>query len=206
VINFLYLNPKTIYMDYYLGEVRAFAGIYAPTDWAICNGAALPIAGNEALYSLLGVTYGGDGVKDFKLPDLRVKLPVGAGKISAAGGTGTYVLAGTGGTTQVTLTADNLPPHTHPMQGVNIPATSSSPAGTMLAASNGNNSTVTPPYPDVNLYTTLPLPAGGTSTPNATMGASAIGNTGGGHAHQNMMPYVCVNFIIAIRGLYPQPS
>lgn len=191
-------------MDFYLGEIRAFAGIYAPNDWALCNGATLPIAGNEALYSLLGVTYGGDGVKDFKLPDFRVKLPVGAGKISAAGGTGSYVLAATGGVTQVTLSPANLPPHTHPLMGINVPATTSSPNGKMLAASNGNNSTVTPPYPDVNLYTTLPLPGGGTTTPNAMLGAAAIGNTGGGGAHQNMMPYVCVNFIIAIRGVYPQ--
>lgn len=193
-------------MDYYIGEIRAFAGNYAPEDWALCNGATMPINGNEALFSLLGVTYGGDGVNNFKLPDLRVKLPVGAGTISAAGGTGTYVLAGTGGATQVTLTSPNLPPHTHTLTGLNTPATSSSPTNNMLAASNGNNSTLTPPYPDVNLYTTLPLPAGGTTTPNATLGAGAIGNTGGSQAHQNMMPYLCVNFIIATTGLYPQQS
>ena len=193
-------------MDYYIGEVRAFAGSYAPIGWALCNGATLPVLGNEALFSLLGVTYGGDGSTNFKLPDLRVKLPVGAGQITAAGGTANYVLGGTGGATQVTLTPANLPPHTHALQGVNTPATNSSPTGNMLAASNGNNSTVTPAYPDVNLYTTLPLPAGGTTAPNATLGAGAIGNTGEGEAHQNMMPYVCVNFIIAINGVYPQTA
>jgi len=191
-------------MDYYIGEIRAFAGNYAPQDWALCNGATLTINGNEALYSLLGVTYGGDGVTNFKLPDLRVKLPVGAGTISTPGGTGNYVLAGTGGATSVTLTSDNLPPHTHTLTGLNVPATSSSPTNNMLAASNGNNSTMTPPYPDVNLYTTLPLPSGGPTTPNATLGAAAISNTGGGQAHQNMMPYLCVNFIIATTGVYPQ--
>jgi len=193
-------------MDYYIGEIRAFAGNYAPENWALCNGATMTIAGNEALYSLLGVTYGGDGVTNFKLPDLRVKLPVGAGIISTQGGTGNYVLAASGGATTVALTAAELPPHTHTLQGINMPATSSSPANNMLAASNGNNSTVTPPYPDVNLYTTLPLPAGGTTTPNATLGASSIGNTGSGQAHQNMMPYLVVNFIIATNGLYPQPA
>jgi microcystin-dependent protein len=193
-------------MDYYLGEIRAFAGNYAPEDWALCNGATLPINGNEALYSLLGVTYGGDGVTNFNLPDLRVKLPVGAGTITPQGGTGNYVLAASGGATAVTLTPAELPPHTHTLKGINTPATSSSPANNMLAASNGNNSTVTPPYPDVNLYTTLPLPAGGTTTPNATLGVNAIGNTGNNQAHQNMMPYLVVNFIIAIKGLYPQPA
>lgn len=191
-------------MDYYIGEIRAFAGNYAPQDWAICDGSALPISGNEALYSLLGDLYGGTAGQTFNLPDLRVKLPVGAGTISPTGGSDTYVLAGTGGATQVTLTPANLPPHTHTLQGINTPATSSSPTGNMLAASNGNNSTVTPAYPDVNLYTPLPLPAGGTTTPNATLGAAAIGNTGLGQGHPNMMPYVCANFIIAIRGIYPQ--
>ncbi|SFW85405.1 phage tail protein [Chitinophaga sancti] len=193
-------------MECYIGEIRAFAGNYAPEDWALCNGATIPISGNEALYSLLGITYGGDGVTNFKLPDLRVKLPVGAGTISAQGGTGNYVLAATGGTTAVTLTPADLPPHTHAFTGINTPATSSSPLHNMLAASNGNNSVVTPPYPDVNLYTTLPLPSGGTTTPNATLGASTIGNTGGVEAHQNMMPYLCVNFIIALTGLYPQQA
>lgn len=193
-------------MDYYIGEIRAFAGNYAPEDWALCNGATMTIAGNEALYSLLGVTYGGDGVTNFKLPDLRVKLPVGAGTISTQGGTGNYVLAASGGATTVTLAAAELPPHTHTLKGINTPAISSSPVNNMLAASNGNNSTVTPPYPDVNLYTTLPLPAGGTTTPNATLGANAIGNTGSGQAHQNMMPYLVVNFIIATNGLYPQQA
>lgn len=190
-------------MDCYIGEIRAFAGNYTPENWALCNGATLPINGNEALYSLLGVTYGGNGVTNFNLPDLRVKLPVGAGTISTQGGTGNYVLAAGGGATTVTLTEANLPPHTHTLTGINTPAITSSPVNNMLAASNGNNSTVTPPYPDVNLYTTLPLPAGGTTTPNATLGVSAISNTGGSQAHQNMMPYLVVNFIIATQGVYP---
>jgi microcystin-dependent protein len=190
-------------MDNYLGEIRLFAGNFAPVDWSVCDGKLLAISQYEALFSLIGTQYGGDGITTFALPDLRVRVPVSMGQISAAGGSGNYILGQAAGTPNVTLLTSNIPNHTHPLLAVNTTATTGDPVNNMLAVTNGNNNTGPTAYPDVNLYTTLPLPGGGTTIPNALMDPMAIVPTGGTQAHNNMMPYVTINYIIALYGIYP---
>jgi len=189
-------------MDYYLGEIRLFAGDYATDGWHICDGSSLPINGNEALYSLIGTTYGGNATS-FNLPDLRGKLPVGTGVIS--GGTNNYVLGQGGGVTEVTLTEATTPAHTHNFNVSTADATTGSPINGFLASTNGNNSTLQPPYPNVKLY--MPLPTGVTQ-PNTTLDADAASYNFDGETqpHNNLMPYLCINYIIAITGLFPNPQ
>lgn len=186
-------------MDNYLGEVRLFAGNYAPSGWAFCNGALVSIAQNEALFSLIGVTYGGDGITNFALPDMRMRIGLNQGQL--AGGQ-SYPMGQQAGVQDVTLTTSQIPTHTHAILATTAAATTGVPTNNMLAATNGDNSTITPPYPDVKLYTTLPLPSGPTA-PNVTMDPNALTITGSSQPHNNMMPYVCINYIIAMFGIYP---
>lgn len=176
-------------MDNYVGEIRLFAGSYAPVGWAICNGAALSVSSNQALFALLGTTYGGDGVNTFKIPDLRGRVPVSFGVIS--GGTNNYLMAQTGGAVAVTLDESTMPAHTHTMLASTAPATTSSPNGAMLAQSNGNGGS----YSAVDLYNTAP--AGG------TLDTATVVSSGGTGSHNNLMPYVVMNFIIATSGNFP---
>jgi microcystin-dependent protein len=192
-------------MDPYVGEIRVFAGNFAPLGWHLCDGTSLPVTGNEALFAVLGNVYGGNGSTNFALPNLQMHVPVGTGTISTAGGTGTYALAATGGAATVTLTSAAMPSHTHAFQAANVAATTGSPSNAIHAQTNGNNSTLTPPYPDVTLYTPLPLPDGGTTVPNGALAANSIQPAGGGQPHNNLMPYVSFNYIIALNGLFPQP-
>ncbi|SFD79574.1 Microcystin-dependent protein [Chitinophaga sp. CF118] len=193
-------------MDPYIGEIRVFAGNYAPVGWALCDGTMLNVSENQALYALLGNTYGGNGSSTFALPDFRLNVAVGTGTISAAGGTGSYPLAAKGGAAQVILNSTTLPSHIHTFQAVNIAANTGSPANALLAQTNGNNSTLTPPYPDVTSYTALPLPDGGTTTTNGTLAANTCQSAGSSQAHDNLMPYVSFNYIIAVNGIYPEPA
>ncbi len=174
-------------MEGFLGEIRMFAGDYAPQGWALCNGALLPLANNQALYSLLGTTYGGNGVDTFAVPDLRGRAPMS---------TGTGVIPGTGqsltpralgnsvGNETVALNQNNLPAHTHPMPAGGAGATNA-PAGKLpgTAATNLYSQTTTAA---VNMNLAMVSPAGG-----------------GGLPHNNMMPTTCINFIIALSGIYP---
>ena len=186
-------------MDNFLGEVRIFAGNYAPVGWAFCNGALQSISQESALFALLGTTYGGDGITTFALPDLRVRIPLNQGNL--AGGE-SYVIGETGGTPNVTLLQNNMASHTHALLATTSAATTSDPTANLLAQTNGDNSVKQPPYPDVKLYTTLPLPSG-PSAPNVTLDPAALTLTGGTLPHDNMMPYVCVNYIIALNGIFP---
>ncbi len=174
-------------MEGFLGEIRMFAGDYAPQGWALCNGATLQISGNEALFSLLGTTYGGNGSSDFALPDLRGRAPMS---------TGTGVIPGTGqsltprtlgnavGNETVAMSENNLPAHTHPMPAGGS-GTTNAPGGKLPATAT------------TNLYSQA------TTTP-ATMNPAMIGPSGGGGLpHNNMMPTTCINFIIALSGIYP---
>jgi len=190
-------------MDPYLGEIRVFAGNFAPEDWHLCDGSLLNVTDYQALFVLLGTKYGGNGTTTFQLPDLRLQVPVGTGTISAAGGTGSYPLGSKGGAGTVTLDTSTLPTHTHTMQAVNVNAATGSPSNALLAKTNGNNSTLTPPYPDVTLYTSLPLPDGGTTVPNGTLANASCQMAGTGGAHDNHMPYVSFNYIIAVVGIFP---
>ena len=192
-------------MDPYIGEIRLFAGTYVPVGWNLCDGSLLNISTYQALYSKLGNVYGGDNINTFGLPDLRLKVPVGTGTITAAGGSGNYVLAAAGGATKVTLSPSTMPSHTHALQAVNTPATTGNSTNAMLAQTNGSGGTLTPPYPDVTLYTTLPL-TGGTAVTNGVLANSSCQLNGSGTSHDNQMPYISIYYIIALIGIYPMPQ
>lgn len=167
----------------YVGEIRLFAGNYAPTGWAFCDGATLPIAENDTLFNLIGTTYGGDGQETFNLPDLRGRAPVhqGAGVLGE-----NYVMGEYGGVENVTLTLNQLPVHDHggAPRASTSPGTRSSPAAHYFAANNA-----------VSLYST--------NAPNANLNGAALSPAGGSQPHDNMQPFLCVSFIISLFGIYP---
>jgi microcystin-dependent protein len=163
----------------YVGEIRMFAGNFAPAGWMFCEGALLPISENETLFQLIGTTYGGDGQSTFQLPDLRGRLPIHFG--------GGFTLAETGGAEQVTLTVAQIPAHSHPLTAAQATGDQISPAGNIPA----NSSNVTPYINDVAA---------------APMAASAIAPTGGSQPHSNLQPYLCVDFIISLFGIFPSPT
>lgn len=174
--------------DAYVGEIRMFGGDYAPQDWALCDGRALKISDYQTLYSLIGLTYGGDGVTNFNLPDLRGRIPINNGQ-----GTGltNRTLGRNFGSEQIALTVNNIPAHTHSVI-VGGPATSAdpSPAGSPAVAKYLGNTS------GFNLYSSLPS--------DGSMSSSEIGNAGGrGTAHDNMMPSLSINYIISLNGIYP---
>lgn len=177
--------------DQCVGEIRMFAGNYAPEGWALCDGSSIPVSGNEALFSLIGVTYGGDGTSTFALPDLRGRLPVGVGK--SPQGT-SYALAQKTGSETVTLTAAQIPAHTHTLMASADPATIEAPAGANLSASvnqsGGSNQDA--------FY----LQTGAPTVKVSTLNTGAV-STVGGQPHSNIMPCTAVNFIIALTGVYP---
>jgi microcystin-dependent protein len=166
--------------DQYVGEIRMFAGNYAPEGWAFCDGSTLPINGYEALYSLIGTTYGGDGQTNFKLPDLRGRIPVHQGQSQSGI---VYAMGQQSGTETVTLTSAQIPAHTHPVNAQSATGTTNSPNNAFWA---GNT---------IKQYAQ--------SAPDGMMSASAITTAGGSQSHDNMMPYLAVSFIIAVNGLYP---
>jgi microcystin-dependent protein len=161
--------------DPYLGEIRIFAGNYAPVDWALCDGQLLPIAQNDALFTLIGTTYGGDGQTTFALPDLRGRLPVHQG--------GSYVTGETGGAEQVTLTAQQLAGHTHALMASTALATQETPDGNVTGQT------------EIALY--------GNESPFGPLNAQALTAIGGGQPHDNVQPFLCLNFIICTNGIFP---
>lgn len=184
-------------MENFIGEIRLFAGTYAPEGWHICDGSLMSISDYEALFSLLGTVYGGDGRLTFGLPDLQGRIPVGTGKFPTS--LNNYVLGAKGGTKASMVDQDELPPHSHTMSATTANATTGDPTNNFLASSNGNG------YADgVNLYINIQggvLPTGATI---ATLDTDSVDQTGGNHTHPNMQPYICINYIIALTGLYPQ--
>ena len=164
--------------DPYLGEIRMFAGTFAPMNWNFCNGALLSIGSNQALFSLLGTYYGGDGRSTFGLPDLCARIPVDQGQ---GPGTSNYYMGQKGGFEQVSLSTPNLPSHTHQLQGSTTAAAATNPTGNVTATA--------PNYM--------------TQSPDATMAPECIEETGGSAAHYNMQPYLVINFIICLNGIYP---
>jgi microcystin-dependent protein len=161
----------------YVGELRMFAGNFAPAGWMFCEGQLLPISNYETLFNLIGTTYGGDGQSTFALPDLRGRLPLHQG--------GGFTLAETGGVEQVTLTVSQIPAHIHPAIATSNQHTGSIANGSFLAAG-------------ADIY----LP----NTPSNGNMAPAIGNTGGSQPHTNFQPYLCINFIISLFGVFPSPT
>ncbi len=171
--------------DPFLAEIRIFAGNYAPTNWGLCNGQLMPIAQNTALYSLLGVNYGGDGRSTFALPDLRGSAPMQQGQGS---GLSQRQLGEAGGEQTVTLLTSEMPSHTHSAMAYNAGGDSGTPAGEVWAqATFGKGATL--------MYST--------AAPNVTMNPLATQVTGGSQPHNNMPPYLCVSFIIALQGIFP---
>lgn len=165
-----------------IGEIRMFAGNFAPLGWALCNGQLLSIAGNDFLFTLIGTTYGGDGQTNFALPDLRGRVPIHDG---LGAGLSSYVQGQTGGTEQVTLNVNQMPAHNHVPQCLSTAGTSKNPKGQVWAADGGGS---TFSY---------------SSTANNPMAAGALGVAGGSQPHDNVQPYLGINFIIALVGLFP---
>ena len=169
--------------DQYVGEIRMFGFSFAPAGWAQCNGQILPINQNQALFSLLGTTYGGNGVTTFALPDLQGRAPVDAG--TATTGT-TYFIGQEGGSEGVALTTAQIPPHTHGWRVCSAPGTAD------LEKGGDPNEPIATGYTAFNAGpATSALAAGSTS------------QAGGGVPHQNMAPYLVINFCIALQGIFP---
>lgn len=175
-------------MTPFIGQIMMFAGTFAPQGWALCDGQLLAISQYPALYSILGTTYGGDGKTTFALPDLRSRIPMHAGH-----GPGLSVRrAGeSSGSEQVTLTTSQIPSHTHALQASAQDGDFNSPAGAVL----GNYGSTAPPDG--------PYAGDAASVP---MGVSAIGSTGGSQPHDNVQPFLCVTFVIALEGIFPSRS
>ena len=163
----------------FLGEIRLISFGFPPKGWAFCVGQLLPINQNQALFSILGTTYGGDGRTTFALPDLRDRTAINFGQ---GPGLSNYVLGQNGGQPAVTLTIPEMPAHTHQAQGNNSPGAAS--------VVNGNWAAST-----ANAYSTVPA--------NAVMDPSAVGLEGNSQPHQNMPPYLAVNYVIALVGIFP---
>ncbi|HEX8409195.1 MAG TPA: tail fiber protein [Thermoanaerobaculia bacterium] len=163
----------------YVGEIRMFAGNFAPAGWMFCEGQLLPISENETLFQLIGTTYGGDGQSTFGLPDLRGRIPIHQGN--------GFILAETGGAEEITLTVNQIPSHTHPLLASGVGGQQSSPAGLLLAAVTGTD-----------IYSG--------DVPLGNMSPQAIGPVGGSQPHTNFQPYLCIDFIISLFGLFPSPT
>ncbi|MBC3932410.1 phage tail protein [Undibacterium curvum] len=176
--------------DSFLGEIRIFAGNYAPIDWAICDGSKLSISGNQALFSLIGTTFGGDGVTDFQIPDLRSRLPIGMG---TGPGLTARVLGQTVGADTVTLTEAQMPVHTHTIFGSANPATDITP---------GKDSTLGNTKTNALFY----FKPDTTSAENTFASGMMSTSWGGSQAHNNTMPSLALTYIISLNGVYPTPN
>lgn len=178
-------------MNPFLGEIRLFAGNFAPQGWAYCDGTLLSIADNEALYTLVGTTYGGDGVNNFALPDMRGRVPVHQGSTS----NGSYVIGQTGGVESVTLTNNEMPSHNHTLIATTKPGDKIGPNKPIDPTGKVFAQTADDCKPYIALNGTFALnaahiaPAGGSALP-----------------HDNMQPYVAINYIIATSGLFPSQN
>jgi microcystin-dependent protein len=170
----------------FVGEIRIFAGTFEPSGWAFCDGRLLPISENETLFQLIGTTYGGDGQSTFALPDLRSRIPIHWGTDPASGTT--FQIGEMGGVESVTLTVNQIPAHTHPLSASTNNAATANASGNLLAQ--------TPSY--------TPYVSG--FVPNSPLNASAIAPVGGSQPHDNFQPYLCVNFILSLFGIFPSPT
>lgn len=189
-------------MDQFLSTILIWPPNFAPRGWALCAGQVMSISQNTALFSLIGTTYGGDGVQTFQLPDLRGRVPLGAGQ-----GTGLspYIVGQSGGTENVTLTNSTLAAHTHT-------ATPAGLSATVPAVTTGG--TTNQPTPSVALATPTdaarnPLNIYSNATPTQNLapgtvtGSISVGSAGGGQPHANIQPYLAINYIIALQGIFP---
>ncbi|HEX4245429.1 MAG TPA: tail fiber protein [Acidimicrobiales bacterium] len=168
--------------DQFVGEIRAVGFNFAPQGWAQCNGQLLPISQNTALFSLLGTFYGGNGTSNFALPNLQNSTPMDQGN---GPGLSSRIIGETAGEAQVTLLPSEMPTHGHPAQAVTAPGNQVGPGGHVTAEIRGD------------LYA---------PTANGQMSASALQATGGGQPHNNLPPYLTLNFVIALVGIFPPRS
>ncbi|MGY4396804.1 microcystin-dependent protein [Sphingomonas sp. UYAg733] len=176
--------------DYFLGEIRIFAGSFAPRGWHFCDGSLQSIASNSALYALLGTAYGGDGVNTFALPDLRGRVPVHQG---TGPGLTARVMGQKAGQETVALTAAELPAHTHAAFASTTPATLAGPANAVAG-------TVNPTATSYSFYVNTVGTSAVTLTPLA---ATSVTSAGNGQPHDNLMPTVTLSYIIALDGIFP---
>src|ERR1041385_4246870 len=160
----------------FIGEIRMFAGNFAPVGWAFCNGALIPISENDALFNLIGTTYGGDGQNTFALPDLQSRVPIHVGP--------GFALGQSGGTESVTLTTSQIPAHSHVPLCLAAPGVgnSNTPANSVWAPSTGS--------------------AYSNAAPTVNMAAAACGSSGGSQPHDNMLPFLVINFILSLFGVF----
>jgi microcystin-dependent protein len=168
----------------FIGEIRMFAGNFAPVGWEFCNGQLVPIAENDAMFTLIGTAYGGDGESTFGLPNLQSRIPVHQGQ---GPGLSPRTLAEMGGVESVTLTTQQMPVHNHALVASLNVGGSANPQGQLLAAG-----------PNVQFFRAI--------APNANMAPNIISAAGGSQPHDNLMPYLCVNYIISMFGIFPQFS
>ncbi|MEC4750559.1 tail fiber protein [Methylomicrobium sp. Wu6] len=173
----------------FLGEIRMVGFNYAPQGWALCDGQVLSISQNTALFALLGTTYGGNGQTTFALPDLRGRVPVHPGQ---GPGLSPYVLGQSSGVEAVSLNAAQIPAHSHPVAANSNSGGADSPIGNFPAAITDPNSGAS-----INAFAT---------TANGAMNPGVVGVTGGSQPHTNLQPSLCVNFIIALQGIFPSRS
>jgi microcystin-dependent protein len=163
----------------YVGEIRMFGGNFAPAGWMFCNGQLLAISEFDTLFNLIGTTYGGDGQSTFGLPNMQSRIPVHVGP--------GFAQAQTGGVEQVTLTTQQIPSHSHALVASTGLATLGTPTGS-----------VTGIVGNIKLYRN--------ATPGSPMSALAVSQTGGNQPHSNIQPYLCIDFIISLFGIFPSPT
>jgi microcystin-dependent protein len=168
--------------DSYVGEIRMFGGNFAPAGWMFCDGALIPIAQNDVLFQLIGTTYGGDGVNTFAVPDLRGRLPIHTGQ---GAGMSVRTLGESGGAEEVTLNVQQMPVHSHTMAASNDIAALPTPQGNVTGQAAAK------------LYRA--------GVPTVQMDPQSLAPAGGSQPHENVQPFLCVNFIISLFGIFPSP-
>jgi microcystin-dependent protein len=168
----------------YVGEIRMFAGNFPPSGWLFCDGSTLPISEYETLFQLIGTTYGGDGESTFDIPDLRGRVPIHQG----TGSEGTsYIIGESGGVETVTLTTQQIPQHNHQLLATQLAGTQPNPGGNILANSQG-------PQPYLQ------------ESPDGNLNAQALSPAGGSQPHENLQPFLGINFIISLFGIFPSQT
>jgi microcystin-dependent protein len=171
----------------YVGEIRMFAGNFAPNGWMLCEGQTLPISENDVLFQLIGTTYGGDGQETFNLPNLASRVPVHMGTQSGI----TYQIGEMAGTETVTLTTQQLPIHSHPVLAAAGNQVLSPGSTASLAAGSGGPQGLELFAPAADLV---------------ALNAAGVSQSGGNQPHENMQPFLCINFVISLFGIFPSPT
>jgi microcystin-dependent protein len=167
----------------FVGEIRMFGGNFAPVNWAFCNGQLVPISQNDTLFALIGTIYGGDGINTFGLPNLQGRVPMHQG----SSGLGTHVMGEVSGSESVTITTNTYPAHTHSFAVSSAPGALPAPGNNVLAAS-----------PTMAAFTN--------QAPNVSLNSAALTPSGNSQPHDNMQPFLCINFIISLYGIFPSQN